>query len=429
MHGNEAVRKPQKKHIGIVHYTLPPAISGVEMVVRDHARILSNLGFKLYLLGATGKKFRKEIDVRLAKSFDPKNEQVLTTQEDLNKGIVPEHFQLLVRKYEKIIFLWIKKNKIETVIVHNILSRHYNLALTSAIVNLAQQTHHHLKWITWIHDASYIDTFYTKIPQDLKNTFPWNLIAHPQKHITYVAVSKTRKQELLKMYGKWTPINVIPNGLDINKMLPLPRQSRLLFSEMLERSPDYIAAIPVRIAQRKNIEYAISFAKVARDEFHKNFLFVVTGAAHLQNSNTTSYLSFLKNEIAKHQLQKQFIFLYEYKLHTKEKMEKFDINKLNIRDLYLLCDFLFLPSKGEGFGLPLIEAGFIRLPIFASNLPVFKEVGNGYINFIDLNGEVSTNVKMIINYLEKHRSTLFHKQILKQYSLEAIVKNQVAPLL
>ncbi len=415
-----------KKHIGILHYTLPPAISGVEMVIRDHARLLSTYGYKVYLLGASGKKFRSEIEVQLAKSFDPKNEKVLRVQEELKKQQVSKSFYELKKKYVAIIKKWIDKNKLDVIIVHNVLSRHYNLALTAAITEVGHQRKNVVKNITWVHDASFIDTFYTQISEHLKQVYPWTLIAEYQKDFIYVTVSQTRKLELKLLYGKDKKIIVVPNGIDINKMLPLPLQTRNLYKDVIRRNPDYIGLIPVRITERKNIEYAIELVKVAKEKFQTNFTFLVTGALHLQNAEAMKYYEYLRKKIKEDQLEQQFFFLYDYKFTTGEK---FDIYKLNIRDLYLISDFLFIPSKGEGFGLPIIEAGFMRIPIFAANLPVFKEVGNGYVNVFRLEDSIETSLKGILAYLKKSRSTIYHKIVLKQYSLEEIVKTKLIPLL
>lgn len=413
-----------KKRIGFLHYSLPPAIAGVEMVIRDHARILSTLGYKVYLLGATGKKFRSDITVQLARSFHPKNKNVVEIQNQLTQT-VPSEFTVLKNRYRKILQNWIQKNKIETVIVHNVLSRHYNLALTAAIVDLAAEMEH-IKFISWVHDASFIDTFYTKLDPSLQTRFPWSLISTMQKHFEYVTVSKTRKEELLQLYGKNKKIQVISNGLDINKMLPLTKQIRLLFKDIHNRQADYVGVIPVRIAQRKNIEYAIEFAKAARDSYGKKIVFIITGATHQQKSNTNSYFDKLKSLINEYKLGDNFIFLYQHRLTNTDL---FDIYKLHIRDLYLVTDFLFFPSFGEGFGLPLIEAGFMRMPIFASNLKVFKEVGNGFIQFMNLTDPVETNVSLLLEHLKKNKATLFHKVVLGKYDLEKIVGAQLTPLL
>lgn len=43
--------------------------------------------------------------------------------------------------------------------------------------------------------------------------------------------------------------------------------------------------------------------------------------------------------------------------------------------LYEACRGLFMASRGEGFGLPLIEAALHRRPVLARDLPVFREQG------------------------------------------------------
>ena len=42
--------------------------------------------------------------------------------------------------------------------------------------------------------------------------------------------------------------------------------------------------------------------------------------------------------------------------------------------LYKSCQCLIAASKGEGFGLPLVEAMFYKLPVIARDIPVFREI-------------------------------------------------------
>jgi glycosyltransferase involved in cell wall biosynthesis len=45
-----------------------------------------------------------------------------------------------------------------------------------------------------------------------------------------------------------------------------------------------------------------------------------------------------------------------------------------LQQIYGVCTCLLVPSEGEGFGLPLIEAAQFNLPVIARDLPVFREV-------------------------------------------------------
>lgn len=78
-----------------------------------------------------------------------------------------------------------------------------------------------------------------------------------------------------------------------------------------------------------------------------------------------------------------------------------------INKIYNACDVLVFPSLEEGFGFPMIEAFATGLPVVASNIPVFHEIGgdapiyvnnknpesiaNGIINAIKNKEEMSKN--------------------------------------
>ncbi len=49
--------------------------------------------------------------------------------------------------------------------------------------------------------------------------------------------------------------------------------------------------------------------------------------------------------------------------------------------IYSVATCLILPSEGEGFGLPLIEAAQLGLPIIATDIPVFREVAGDFATY------------------------------------------------
>ena len=53
--------------------------------------------------------------------------------------------------------------------------------------------------------------------------------------------------------------------------------------------------------------------------------------------------------------------------------------------LYLRCTCLLVPSEGEGFGLPLIEAARHGLPLLARDIPVFREVAQQHAHYFSGN--------------------------------------------
>jgi glycosyltransferase involved in cell wall biosynthesis len=60
-----------------------------------------------------------------------------------------------------------------------------------------------------------------------------------------------------------------------------------------------------------------------------------------------------------------------------------DISDAELDYCYAHARALLFPSLVEGFGLPIIEALRRGLPVFASDIPVFREVGGEYLVYFD----------------------------------------------
>ena len=54
-----------------------------------------------------------------------------------------------------------------------------------------------------------------------------------------------------------------------------------------------------------------------------------------------------------------------------------------LQQLYRDSACLLVPSEGEGFGLPLIEAARQGLPVIARDLPVFREVAGAHAYYFN----------------------------------------------
>ncbi|OGK11877.1 hypothetical protein A2954_05855 [Candidatus Roizmanbacteria bacterium RIFCSPLOWO2_01_FULL_37_12] len=82
---------------------------------------------------------------------------------------------------------------------------------------------------------------------------------------------------------------------------------------------------------------------------------------------------------------------------------------------------LIHPSLSEGFGLPLVEAAYFKLPIIASNIAVFKEVlGNKYISFRPEDpDDIANKIKSFL----KGRKKIGYTDILKKFSFEKMANN------
>ena len=58
-----------------------------------------------------------------------------------------------------------------------------------------------------------------------------------------------------------------------------------------------------------------------------------------------------------------------------------NLNDCELQYCYKRSAALLFASAGEGFGLPIIEAAQHRLPVIASDIPVFREIGGDHITY------------------------------------------------
>lgn len=78
------------------------------------------------------------------------------------------------------------------------------------------------------------------------------------------------------------------------------------------------------------------------------------------------------------------------------------------------------PSLSEGFGLPIVESIYFRLPIIASDISVFQEIlGDKYIEF---NPNDQDDIKNKIDDFLKNPKKIDYQNLIKKYSFEEMTK-------
>jgi glycosyltransferase involved in cell wall biosynthesis len=102
-----------------------------------------------------------------------------------------------------------------------------------------------------------------------------------------------------------------------------------------------------------------------------------------------------------------------HKLYNKKLFLLSDIDDNSLVYAYKNSKALIFASHVEGFGLPIIESLFYKLPVIASDTPIHKEVGKEkivYFNLSDPNGLLSIikaqNIKLVddFNWQDWHQS-------------------------
>jgi glycosyltransferase involved in cell wall biosynthesis len=201
-----------------------------------------------------------------------------------------------------------------------------------------------------------------KLVDIVANTLLVNLLSDREIALTQAA---SRKKQMEGISPR--KISVIPNALDTS-YLTLSEQDRVSYREQFRGK----YAIPVngvvfgcvgRLTREKGHEILIkAFEKLVRTESRSgnNFYLLLAGGGPLEEE--------LRKLSADLSIENKVIFTGTFD----------DRDKIII---YSAMDVFVFPSYAEGFGIVLVEAMYLGLPIIASDIDVLHEVGGDVIRY------------------------------------------------
>jgi mannosylglucosylglycerate synthase len=404
--------------IAILHYASPPIIGGVESTIYHHARLLSEAGFKVEVLAGRGEHFQPLTAFHQIDEIDSRQPEPSKVVQELVKGHVTPAFEDLAdRLFHRISELL---TGTAVLIVHNAISLHKNLALTAALHRFSREGVTPI--IAWCHDFAWQDPLY--IPE-LHQGYPWDLLKTPWPGVVYVAVSKHRRERLAELLGlPLEEIRVITPGVDQEAFLGIGPATRHLVKQLKVFESEPLGLLPARITRRKNIEFAIRV--IAALQRHKpNPMLLVTGPPGPHNPKNAAYLESLKKLRSSLGVEKSIQFLYE----QGENGQPWNLAGEVVADLYRVADFLLFPSTSEGFGIPVLEAGLARLPVFAADIPPVRESAASHACLFDPAGDPQEVARRILEKLDKDQAYQLRRRVLSTFTWEAILKKEIVPLI
>lgn len=222
--------------------------------------------------------------------------------------------------------------------------------------------------IVCIHDISFIRNpawFSTAFYQFYKFMIP--LIINSSKHL--ITVSEFSRQEITDYYKiPDNKISVIPGGVTA----AFAQMSNLVTDSFPLQKPFFLFV--GSMDPRKNLLTLLrAFVKSG-----------ITGTdLIIVGAHNKSFNSDLTKELDKYQNQGGIHF---QKATTDQQLAY----------LYKNAKALIIPSYYEGFGLPVIEALSVGCPVIAADIPVFREVAEGYAAYFD-----PTNIDELILLLKQ----------------------------
>jgi glycosyltransferase involved in cell wall biosynthesis len=211
---------------------------------------------------------------------------------------------------------------------------------------------------------------------------------------------------------------VIPNGIDPISILALPDLVAALARGHRLLDGRTVLLHPTRLLRRKNVELGLTVMRAWKDTGHKATL-LVTGAEDPHNSVSREYAAWLREECERLDVTDEVVFVGTH----------FDVGDAELAALYRLADALFLPSRQEGFGLPILEAAVLRLPAFISDLEPMRSLAGPGVWRFSLETPVTELAAWMRTQLASDPDGIERRRVLKEYSWDRIYSQHMEPLL
>jgi glycosyltransferase involved in cell wall biosynthesis len=401
--------------IGLLHYTAPPVVGGVEAVIGVHARLMREAGHSVRVIAGRGRPFGSGIELHRLPLADTRHPDVLALRAELAAGRVTQRLDDL--RDRLLAGLREATDGLDVLIAHNVCSLPVNLALTAALDGLrAEATAPRL--VAWNHDLAWASPLYAR---ELHPGAPWDLLARAWPGVVQVVISEARRNELVEMAGIGPgEVRVVPNGIDRLRFLSIHPRTRAILAglDLPDGAPVLLA--PVRITPRKNLDVAVRVLAELRAGGQDARL-IVTGPPDPHDPTSVAYVGELR-ALAERLGVARAVHLLSGDGATR-------ISDRAVADLYRVADALFLPSRSEGFGLPILEAAACRLPVFCADLAPIREIAGDDAVYFDPDDEPATIAAAVREGLAGERTDRLALRVRSRFGWRSIYDERIEPLL
>lgn len=407
-----------RERLAIVHYAAPPVVGGVEATIYHHARLLVAEGYAVEVIAGRGEPFHDSVRFHLVPEVNSQHPDILAVGSRLAQGECPSEFTVL--RDHLVMQLRELLAGAAVCIVHNAMTLHKNLPLTAALRILADERG--TRFIAWCHDFAWQDARYRPA---LHDGYPWNLLRTAWPGVRYVTVSHDQRANLAALLDiPAEAIMVVPPGIEPAELLKLDAESIALIERLDLLAAHPLVLLPARITRRKNIEFALH-VMAALCRMMPAATLLVTGPPGAHNPANLAYLESLEQLRVKLGLIGRVHFLYQCGLDG----QPWHVSDRVMADLYQLADVLLFPSEREGFGIPILEAGLARMPIFASDIPSVRESAGELVWLFDPHSDAEPVARAIADYCATDRAYQLRQRVWQHYTWRSVLKRHLMPLL
>ncbi len=227
-------------------------------------------------------------------------------------------------------------------------------------------------------------------------------------------------------------VKIIPNGINVEEYERLDEATLKLREKLRLQWDDYVILMPIRVLPRKNIELGLKVIyELKKLVGERRVKMVITGPPDPQAMiKQKRYLDYLNKMIKKLNLEDNILLIHDL-ISFRRLYENNCITKWGIADAYALSDLVLITSKEEGFGLPILEAGVARKPLFVGRIKPFEELLKEGIeaHMFGLNEKPANIAFKIFRYFLSDIIQYNFNNVIRKYRWNGIVKDKVLPFL
>jgi glycosyltransferase involved in cell wall biosynthesis len=412
-----------KPTTAILHYSAPPVAGGVESVMDAHARVFLQMGYPVTIIAGRGSAdaLPPGTGLEIIPTLDTQHPQILAAGTILEQGRLPGDFMALTKQITESLAPLV--SQFDNLIVHNIFTKHFNLPLTAAIFNLLDAGAIQ-NCIAWHHDFTWTSP---RSRSKVHPGYPWDLLRTNRSDVIHVTISQNRKKELASLY-QCPPekIRVIYNGVDAKEMFGLTPFGWDLTQRLDLLAADLIMLMPVRVTKVKNIEFALEVVAGLKDKGLKVKL-LLTGPPDPHDEKSMTYFHALQKLRDDLGLNSEMHFVFE---SGPDPDQPLHIGLDVVAGLYRVADLLFMPSHQEGFGMPVLEAGLLGMPVVASKtVPAAEEIGGEDVLRFGLDQSPQLLAQQLLAWAEGDKRLRLARRTRQNFTWQAIFHADIEPLL
>ena len=412
-----------KPTIAILHFSAPPVVGGVEKVIDAQAGLFVDHWYRCKLVVARGEPSDDRVELCRVDSIDsrcPLNQHLAP---QVKEGLRPAEYD----EYRDEILgdLRCVLDDVDVVLVHNALVKDLNFAFVEAFRLYAEEIRGQKVLVNSCHDptcAAY------NVDPSLKASeeFPWSLINTPIPGVANVTLSRTRREELARIYDvPEDEVHVIPDAIDAAAFLGISPEIVHVWRShgLIER--DLVLFTPARVVPRKNIELGIRVVRELTDRGMDSAL-LISGppSQHVGQTSGDAHYAEMQALAEELGIEERVLFLHDVVLKDGSTLVLTD---RMIRQLYFLSDMLFLPSREEGFGLPLLEAALTKTIIVCTRLNTLVELGGDDVLYFEEGEHPGSIARKIAARLGASTRIRLFKRVVRQFNWPQVFRNHIEP--